>query len=83
LSANAHLVTITLSDEDINLLTSISNYFGPPISNVIKRIIYQANNSPIFCSSYNKPIKNLSPKAAVCQPFPYACHSCPMAIYEE
>lgn len=81
--ANTHLVTITLSDEDIKLLASIGDYFGSPIDNVIKRIIYQANDSPIFCSCYNKPVKHLNPKAAVCQPFPCACHTCPMALFEE
>ena len=83
MSANAHLITITLSDEDVSILTAITRYVGSPANSVIKRIIYQANNSPIFCSSYNKPIRHLNPKAAVCQPFPFACANCPMALYEE
>lgn len=77
-----HLVSITLSDEDIRILTSAMK-LDHPVSGVIKRIIYQANDSPIFCSSYNKPIHNLHPKAAACQPFPFACAKCPMALYEE
>lgn len=83
MSANAHLVTITLSDEDIAVLTAIAKHVGPPANGVIKRIIYQANDSPIFCSAYNKPIRHLNPKAATCQPFPYACNTCPLACFEE
>lgn len=83
MSLDAHLVKVTLSDEDINTLVTIAKRTGSPDNNVIKRIIYQANNSPIFCSSYNKPIRHLNPKAAVCQPFPFACANCPMALYEE
>lgn len=82
-TSNNHVVTVKLSDEDIHLLVEVSKYIGPPANNVIKRIIYQANDSPIFCSAHNKPIKHLNPSAATCQPFPFACNTCPMALYEE
>lgn len=78
---NEHLVHVILSEEDVKLLTTAIG-LDHPASGVVKRIIYQANDSPIFCSSYNKPIRHLNPKAAVCQPFPFACYSCPMGMYE-
>lgn len=74
---------IYLSDLEISILTRISDKVEQPAASVIKRIIYQANDSPIFCSAYNKPIKHLYPKDAVCQPFPFACNTCPMGLYEE
>lgn len=77
-----HLVNVTLSEEDIRLLSTAIG-LDHPASEVVKRIIYQANDSPIFCSSHNKPIRHLNPKAATCQPFPFACYRCPMALYEE
>ena len=83
MSTGAHLITVTLSNEDISTLAAIAKHVGPPANGVVKRIIYQANNSPIFCSAYNKPIGHLNPKAATCQPFPYACNTCPMSCFEE
>lgn len=80
---DVRLIPITLSDEDVNSLVAISGYIGSPANNVIKRIIYQANNSPVFCSAYNKPIRHLNPKAIDCQPFPLSCQTCPLALFEE
>jgi len=81
--ANEHLVSIILSDSEVNALIPIVDKVEPSANDVVKRIIYQANNSPIFCSSYNKPIRHLNPTAAICQPFPASCHTCPMALFEE
>ena len=78
-----HIVSVILSNEDVKILAAISETIEPPASKVIKRIVYQANDSPIFCSAYNKPIRHLDPSAATCQPFPFACNTCPMALYEE
>ena len=74
---------IYLSDSEISALVSIAGDIGEPSSSVIKRIIYQANDSPIFCSAYNLPIRHLNPKQEQCQPFPLKCSKCPMGLYEE
>ena len=74
---------IYLSDAEISTLVSAAGDVGEPAASVIKRIIYQANDSPIFCAAYNKPVKHLNPNAAICQPFPLACNTCPMGRYEE
>lgn len=80
---DAHLVSISLSDAEISALASAAGDIGGVAKDVIKRIIYQANDSPIFCSARNRPIKHLWPADAICQPFPMACNTCPMALYEE
>ena len=82
-SPNIHMVSISMSDDEVNALTSVVGDIGSPAKDVIKRIIYQANDSPIFCSAYNRPVRHLNPKDAVCQPFPLACNTCPMALFEE
>ena len=74
---------IYLSDSEVSILVSAAGDIGEPAASVIKRIVYQANDSPIFCSAYNKPVKHLNPKEAICQPFPLACNTCPMGLYEE
>ena len=74
--------TIYLSDEEIEALVSAVGDVSEPAS-VIKHIIYQADDSPIFCSAYNRPIKHLNPNAATCQPFPLACKTCPRAMFDE
>ena len=76
-------MAITLSDSEVAALVSVAGDIGGPAADVIKRIIYQANDSPIFCSAYNRPVRHLNPKTSVCQPFPLACKTCPMALYEE
>ena len=74
---------IYLSDYEVSILSFAAGDIGEPAASVIKRIVYQANDSPIFCSAYNKPVKHLNPKEATCQPFPLACNTCPMGLYEE
>lgn len=74
---------IYLSDSEIADLVASAGEIAEPAASVIKRIIYEANDSPIFCSAYCKPVKHLNPKAATCQPFPLACNTCPMGRYEE
>ncbi len=77
-------VQIYLSDDDINTLVECAGDIPYPAKDVIKRIIYQANDAPFFCSAHNCHIKYLEPpKNATCQPFPLACRTCPMAFYEE
>lgn len=79
-----HIVSIKLSDGEIESLVILSNKLGnTPANDVLKRIIYQANDSPIFCSAYNRPIKHLNPSSLSCQPFPETCQGCSMALYEE
>lgn len=81
---DSHIVGIYLSDDDINTLVENAGDIPSPVKEVIKRIIYQANDAPFFCSAYNCHIKYLKePKNATCKPFPYACKTCPMAFYEE
>lgn len=75
---------IYLSDDDINTLVEYAGDIPSPAKEIINRIIYQANDSPFFCSAYNCHIKYLKlPKNKACQPFPLACKTCPMALYEE
>lgn len=74
---------IQLSDNEIEILSKYVDILPTPIQGIIKRMIYQANDSPIFCSAYNKPIKHLNPQNENCQPFPYACNKCPLALFEE
>ncbi len=75
--------TIYLSDEEVESLVSAVSNVEEPAASVIKHIIYQADDSPIFCSAYNRPIKHLNPNASTCQPFPLACKTCPRAMYDE
>ena len=82
-ASDNHIVSIILSDEDVRVLADVCEDIDCPAKNVIKRIVYQANDSPIFCSVYNRPIKHLDPHNEFCQPFPLMCMSCSMAIYEE
>ena len=79
-----HTINVKLSDDDINTLVENAGDIPSPAKEVIKRIIYQANDAPFFCSVYNCQIKYLKePKNISCKPFPYACKNCPMAMYEE
>lgn len=75
--------TIYLTDEEIEALVSVVGDVGEPAASAIKHVIYQVDDSPIFCSAYNRPIKHLNPKAATCQPFPMACKTCPRAMFDE
>lgn len=74
---------VYVSDAEVEALVSVVGDIGEPAASAIKHIIYQADDSPIFCSAYNRPIKHLNPKAAVCQPFPLACKMCPRAMFDE
>ena len=74
---------VQLTDSEIATLVSTVGDIGEPAASVIKHIIYQANDSPIFCSAYNRPIKHLRPRMAICQPFPMACKTCPRAMFDE
>lgn len=75
--------TIYLTDEEIEALVSVVGDVGEPAASAIKHVIYQADDSPIFCSAYNRPIKHLNPNAATCQPFPLVCKTCPRAMFDE
>lgn len=75
--------TIYLTDAEIETLVSVVGDIGEPAASTIKHIVYQADDSPIFCSAHNRPIKHLNPKAATCQPFPMACKTCPRALFDE
>jgi len=75
--------TIYLTDEEIEALVSVVGDVGEPAASAIKHVIYQADDSPIFCSAYNRPIKHLNPVAATCQSFPMACKTCPRAMFDE
>ena len=75
--------TIYLTDEEVEALVSVVGDVGEPAASAIKHVIYQADDSPIFCSAYNRPIKHLNPNAATCQPFPLACKTCPRAMFDE
>ena len=74
---------VYVSDAEVEALVSVVGDIGEPAASAIKHIIYQADESPIFCSAYNRPIKHLNPKAAICQPFPMACKTCPRALFDE
>ena len=74
---------IYISDAEVEALVSVVGDIGEPAASAIKHIIYQADDSPIFCSAHNRPIKHLNPSAATCQPFPMACKTCPMALFDD
>ena len=82
-TVDSHISYVRITDSEVQDLVSCLSSIKEPALSVVYSIIEQANNSPIFCGVYNRPIRYMNSEEVSCNPFPQICFSCPFAFYEE